>query len=363
MMRSKRRKNKQQVFLKSLYLQNFRNYEKGLVDFSPKINTLLGKNAAGKTSLLEAIYLIATGKSFRTQNLTELIKEGAPFFFLEALIEKEGVEIKIKISFDGQNKLIQIGKSSFRSFAPLLGLLPFVLLTPYDIEMIQGAPSIRRRFLNIHLAQSDPLYVHHLSAFSRGLQQRNVLLKQKITEGIECFEEKMALSAQYIVQARATFLKELKLPLSKIYFSEKKEKIDLLYRPSCSEGYIQLLSKMRHKEMLVGTTLNGPHRDDFLLLIDGKPAKNFASEGQKKTAIAQIRFAELENLQQSMTTFPLMGLDDIDQHLDQGRVELLFQRLSTLGQVFITTPTTSLNIGQQILIERGQIEQVHVGLT
>ncbi len=348
----------QPVYLKSLYLRNFRNYAEAEVHFSPKLNVFIGDNAQGKTNLLEAIYLIATGRSFRSQHLSELIKENETFFFLEAEIVRDGVTQTLKISFDGQNRRLQFNSNAYPSFHPLLGLLPSVLYTPQDSDLITGSPTIRRRFLNLHLAQSDPLYVHHLTRYWRAMKQRNHLLRAKDKTSLDCWESEMAHSADYILAARQEMIQELKAPLShqSRRLSSDKETHELQLQVSQSKTYLQQLQKNRPREMELGLTLAGPHRDDLALFINHQPARLFASEGQKKTAIAALRFAEWERLCKRVNGPALMGIDDLGLHLDETRQKLLRDSLAHLGQVFITTPTLHLEQGHHIRIQSGSIQ-------
>jgi DNA replication and repair protein RecF len=345
------------VYLKSLYLRNFRNYKEAEVHFAPKLNVFYGDNAQGKTNLLEALYLIATGRSFRTQHLSELIRSGESFFFLEAQIIRDSVSQTVQVSFDGQNRQLRLDANSYTSFHPLLGILPSVLYTPCDIELISGSPTERRRFLNLHLAQSDPLYVHHLTRFWRAMKQRNCLLKSRRKEGIEPWEVEMASSAEYIVKAREEMIDELKDPLAAEgqKLTGGKETHELHLQISQSKNYLAQLQKNRPREMELGMTLTGPHRDDLSLLIDGKSARLFASEGQKKTAVAALRLAEWGRLCQRVGANALMGIDDLGLHLDETRQTLLRSALDNLGQVFITTPNLHLEQGRHIRIENGSI--------
>lgn len=307
--------------------------------------------------MLEAIYLVATGRSFRSESLSELIRSGEPFFYLEAEIVRDHVTQRIKISFDGQNKRLQLDANIYSTFHPLLGLLPAVLYTPYDIELISGSPAERRRFLNLHLAQSDPLYVHHLTRFWRAMKQRNCLLRIKAKESLDCWEVEMAQSAEYIGKARLEMISELKAPLDRQSrkLTQKGETHELQLQTSASKNYLQQLQKNRGREMELGLTLTGPHRDDLSILIDGKPARLFASEGQKKTAIAALRLAEWERLSERIGAPALMGLDDLGQHLDDTRQKLLRTSLDELGQVFITTPHIPHEEGHLIHIENGSM--------
>lgn len=346
------------MHLKTLYLRNFRNYKEVEISFDKKLNVLHGDNAQGKTNLLEAIYFVATGRSFRTQFLAELIRSDETFFFLEAEIVKEGLSQTVKISFDGQNRRLQLDANIYSSLNPLLGNLPSVLYTPYDIELIAGSPAERRRFLNLHLAQSDPLYVHHLTRFWRAMKQRNCLLRAKEKKSLDCWEAEMVESAEYIGKARQEMVVELKAPLDKrSQWLTKGEKHEVQLQLSASKNYTQQLQKNRSREMELGFTLTGPHRDDLMISIDGKPARLFASEGQKKTAIAALKLAEWEQLSKRTQSLALVGFDDLSGQLDDTREKLLKSSLDHLGQVFITTPHPPAEEGHFIHIQNGSVFQ------
>jgi DNA replication and repair protein RecF len=339
------------MFIKTLYIKSFRSYLETEFLFSPGINLIVGDNAQGKTNLLEALHLLSTGRSFRSHHLSDLIRYGDPFFYLEAVIHKEGIDQTIKLSSDGENKRLQIEGSSYSAFQPLLGYLPSVLYAPDDKDLISGSPAERRRFFNLALAQADPLYVHHLARFSRALKQRNFLLRHPRKEGIESWESEMALAAAYLSAAREAFLTDLTAPLSE--FSQQltaaKEKVELRYVPSApldSAAYLKQLTKNRPREIALGATLTGPHRDDFLLLVEEKPARLFASEGQKNSAIAALRLAERELLSRRTEQPVLFSIDDLGLHLDAQRTQRLASTLATLGQVFITTPAAPPSLSQ-----------------
>ena len=229
--------------LKSLYLRNFRNFKDKEFFFSSQMNVIHGDNGKGKTNLLEAIYLLSTGRSFRAQHLSDLICEGEAFFHLEAEIVQNNISFLIKTTFDGLNKKLQLGSTTHTTFQPLLGTLPLVLHAPSDAELITGAPNLRRRFLNLHLAQSDPLYIHHLIRYWRAMKQRNFLLKSSKQEPIECWEEEMAHSALYLHKVRSSLIEELKDPLKSIaeLISKEQETHELRYSPSFSSSYLEQL--------------------------------------------------------------------------------------------------------------------------
>lgn len=331
------------MYLKNLFLKDFRNYASAEVSFGPKVNIIHGQNGHGKTNLLEALYLLATGRSFRTLRLGELIRQGASAFILEAEIVENNVPFHLFLSYDGQHKKLTFNGKNYTSFHPLLGLLPTVLYSPSDIELIGGPPAGRRRFFNLHLAQSDPQYLHAFTRYWQAMKERNALLRSKSFDALDCYEEQMAPHALYVRAKRCALLEELPslLATEMKRLTPNNESLELRFFPSYPnviEGYLQQLKKNRPREISLGLTLTGPHRDDFILLIEGRPARLFASEGQKKTATFALKLAEWARLAQNTGKSPLLGIDDFGLHLDEKRELLLKETLSTFGQVFLTTP-------------------------
>ncbi|MBS3922731.1 MAG: DNA replication/repair protein RecF [Nitrosarchaeum sp.] len=342
------------MFLKSLYLKNFRNYEEAFVEFSPNLNFIYGDNAEGKTNLLEALFLISSGKSFRTTKLSELIRSGADAFILAAEIKKQGVLQTLEIHCNGIEKYLTLNATSYRSFTPLLGLLPHVLFIPEAIQFIQGPPVERRRFLDFHLAQSDPLYVHHFLRFAKAMKQRNQLLRCKDITSIQSWEHIIAYSAAYLVSERKKAIEDLrpKVQESLHQLSQSKETLQILYKPSLTlpekiddlADRIQYrLERLREKEIALGYTLTGPHRDDIGLLLQGKEVRDFASEGQKRSCLVALRLAEWKRLHYLTDVSPLLSIDDFSSHLDATRQSFLEQQMNTLSQVFITSPYAPTN--------------------
>jgi len=354
------------LFLKTLYLRNFRNYEEASLSFKKGINVIFGNNAQGKTNLLEAISIVSTGRSFRTQHLTELVQEGKSFFYLEAEVVRDNVEQIIRISFDGKTRKLQLDANEFATFSPLLGAFPSILSTPDDTQLITDSPAIRRHFLNLHLAQSDPLYVHHLSRFWRAMKQRNCLLKSKNLEAIECWENEMAHSAVYLFNMRKAFVEQIQAPLLEkcLLFSSNEESSAIFFQigflPDLN-AYLQQLKKMRNKEQDLGFTLHGPHRDDLSFSISEKSARTFASEGQKKTIVTALRLVQWQHLAEISGISPWMAIDDFGDSLDSVRKNLLSSCLQSMGQVFLTTPFRQIDSdGHLIHIEGGKISRVNI---
>jgi DNA replication and repair protein RecF len=342
------------MFIKRLYLRNFRNYSEVEVEFSSEVNLIRGNNAQGKTNLLEALYLIGTGRSFRTPHLKELIRNDASFFFIEAEFVKDGISQHLRLSFDGEIKKLDYNNTTYAHFSNLLGLLPIVLLAPEDVLLITGAPADRRRFLDIHLAQSDPLYVYHLARYHKAVKHRNFLLRKKTEASIESWESLMIVSAAYIRQKRhevvAGLAESLKTGMQEL--SNQKDLLEIKYISSYTENY----KLLRSKEMILGLTLVGPHRDDLEILINGQFSRSFASQGQLRSAVAAMRLAQWKHLKDHHNAPPLFCIDDFGVHLDSARRDSLLGKLSFFGQVFLTSPAFFENPSQHTLdIENGII--------
>jgi DNA replication and repair protein RecF len=345
------------MLLTSLLLRNFRNHADIEMTFSPKVNLIIGDNGIGKTNILEAIYFLSTGRSFRTSQLTDLIRHGCDHFYLEANFTKEDVSQCLKVGYDGKKRKIEYNASNLYAFSNLLGIIPSVLYSPKDISLIIGAPVERRRFLNLYLGQSDPLYVHYLLRYTKALEHRNAILKRKSlndVDEIECFEKEMANASVYLMIQRKNALEALEKGLSSILFklTQKKEIFTIRYQPSFSiqkelskEGIELQYKKQRKKELILGVSLIGPHRDDFSISLEGQLIKTFCSEGQKRAFLSALKIAEWSLLKERHLKDPLMCIDDLGIHLDETRHVLLEQGVKDLGQVFLTSPRNEFSYG------------------
>lgn len=333
-------------------MHNFRLYKEEFFEFSPHLNMICGQNAAGKTSLIEAIYFLASGTSFRTHQMLNLIRSDASNFYLEACFTKHGIEQSLKISYSGKERKIFLNETRCSSTASLVGLLLCVPFSPGDIELIKGPPLGRRNYLDAQLAQADPLYLYHTTRYSRAMRQRNCLLKAKNVHSIESWEHELALSGAYILQRRLELISELQPLVSELYMSIGNESapLSLEYRSagkfphSHSEFrnyYLEQYEKNRTREMHLSATLVGPHKDDLIISIANKEARYFASEGQMRSCAAVLRLAEWRRLNVISGEQPIMLLDDVATSLDHNRCMNLFKQFDSLGQVFLTTTEIS----------------------
>lgn len=342
------------VSLKSLRLSHFRNWEEGHFVFNPKINFFTGPNGHGKTAILEALYLLVLGRSFRTYQLQELIQKGTDSLFLEAEMVRDGIETRLRYAFDGKQRKLFCNQTEYSSLTEWIGLLPGLVITPDD-QLVKGTPQQRRQFIDLLIAQEDSYYLHCLARYYRAMRQRNALLKKQETKTLETWEQEMAQAGAYLICKRQETIEDLKT-LSQTIFSalnpEEIQSLDLRYdtkvqekneRAKVVEEILSHFNHYRTRELILGCTLWGPHRDDLIIQIQALEARSYASEGQKRTLVNALRFGAWERLKKRLNTSPLMLIDDIGIGLDPQRQERLANYIQGMGQVFITG-TQDLNL-------------------
>ena len=340
------------MVLKKLNLVNFRNYVDEEIVFNRGINILFGQNGQGKTNILESLYYLGLTKSFRTNNDQNLILNNAPFFRIEGEFStdvKRKVVVSLALSLS-EGKRLKVNQQKIPKFSDYIGTVPLVLLAPSDLEISQGGPHRRRQFLDIMLSQSSPLYLHHLLEYRRALRQRNLLFQ---TEGsfdepaLEAWEAALMQHGVVLIDKRNEAIQQLD-GLVKDYYgklSGKTDKVKTLYQSTLAlngpkplpEKYQEAMIQNREKDRQLQTTRVGPHRDDVLFLINGKPLRWMGSQGEHKTFIIALRMAEYDYLQSVGEKLPLLLFDDIFGELDSSRIGNMIQSLSRIGQVFITT--------------------------
>lgn len=329
--------------IKSILLKNFRLYDETFFQFGPGLNVITGPNAKGKTSILEALYLLISGGSFRTSQLSDMIRHGTDYFLVEARFEKEDMEHQLRFAYNGKEKRIVHNGNPCKSVAKMYGLLRGVAMTPDDVALVKGAPAVRRDFIDVQLSQIDPTYAHFLDRYQRAMKQRNALLKLKQLESLTSWEHEMALAAEYIVPRREKGAKDLEqvgaVMLNRI--SDSKESFGLSYKTEIpgreAAAYKAVWEGTRERDFYVGHTTAGLHKDDLFVSIGNKEARYFGSEGQQRSCTTSLKFASWDQLRIHSQIKPLMLIDDIGVSLDLQRRERLFRSLEHLGQVFVTS--------------------------
>ncbi len=335
------------MHLKKLILKDFRNYTQASTEFCSATNSIWGSNAQGKTNLLEAVHFLTVGRSFRSNRTREVIREGAQHFYLEAHFMRDGTEQRLRIAGDGTTKKIIYNETVCPTAANLLGLLPSVLIEPDD-ELIKGPPKARRLFLDLLIAQVDPLYVHYLARFNRAMRQRNQLLRIQRTLGIESWEHEMGHAAGYVVAKRLETIERILPHCQHMHeeISHESAQLSIVYQsrianlPREADKIAALYSAAfarRERDLQVGSTQNGPHRDDLGIFLGTQDMRIFGSEGQKRTLVTVLRLAGWHLLNELIGDQPLMLIDDLGLSLDKKRRDKLIEYVGSLGQSFITS--------------------------
>lgn len=355
--------------LNSLVLRNFRNYADCEIEFPDRVNLVVGKNAQGKTNLLEAIHFISTSKSHRTFLDDELIKHDDNWFYLRACIANsqngdvcDVDEMKVEVSKELRgNKKFKVDGSVIPKISAWIGRFQVVFFAPESLSLVKGAPVGRRRFLDTLISQIDRSYLSQLQNYQVTLKQRNQLLKQIRPNYVEKsllgpWDGLLAEDGVSIAKTRSSVIQALRIHACENHenLSDNCERLDVVYRPSVGEvvdlprddAIKQFLAKLEgahSTDSMRGTTSVGPHRDDFDLMVQGQEdsvfyeAKSYCSQGQQRTIAVALKLAELEVLREHSGSAPVVMLDDVLSELDSVRSKMLFDLLENLDvQTFIT---------------------------
>jgi DNA replication and repair protein RecF len=341
------------VYLASLQLQGFRNYTETNVQFSPGLNVIYGDNAQGKTNLLEAIYVLATGKSHRTSRDQEMVMDGLPSLVARATVIRKTGEMALELTLGHDaRKQVKINGIAEKKIARLVGNLAAVFFSPDDLQLLKGSPSGRRRFLDIELSQISQTYLYHLMAYNRTLAQRNTLLKQEPVDQalLSIYDEQLLAAGSQIIARRAQAVKRLAVMAAQYHalLAEGKEDLRLEYQSQgtepeqtpdvaeVSERLYSQLQQRRREEIRRQMTLVGPHRDDLGFWISGRDARLYGSQGQQRTAVLALKMAELQFMAEELGEYPILLLDDVASELDPHRRHYLFSAVREGIQTFVS---------------------------
>lgn len=349
------------MYIKTIKLQNFRNYKNQEITLSPKINIFYGDNAQGKTNILEAIFLCAFGKSFRTSKEKELILLEENYLQTEINYQKSDREGKIKISL-ANKKQIEVNGVKIKKLSELLGNLNIVVFTPDDIQILKSGPAERRRFLDMMIGQLRPNYVHALNNYKNTIEQRNNYLRQikeenKPEEMLEIWDEKLAEYAEIICRYRIDFMEKLKNKIKEIHEQITNEDIKLEYVTECEkkEIYLELLKQRRKLDIIKGYTTKGIHRDDFKVFINEKEIGIYGSQGQHRTAILSLKLAELYVIYDEIGEYPILLLDDFMSELDEKRRTSFLENIKDTQVIITCTDKMQIQNGQVFYVKSGEV--------
>lgn len=330
--------------LTRLTLEGFRNYHNLELEFTAPVTALVGLNAQGKTNLLESIAFLALGKSFRSGKSLETLHWERPHGRIKGTLEKQGKELELEVFLqrNPESKKVKLG-SKVTAPKNFLGHLRVVLFTPDQLDLVSGSPAGRRQFLDRLLMQLNGGYVEAFSQYQKILDQRNALLKQ-ITLGrakpweLDLWDARLLEEAGKIWEKRAAFLSHLSTRLGPDYQKIAGTKDLLTFdQDTHQEKAEALLLAHRDLDLRTGSTSIGPHRDDFTLLLNGKPLKETGSRGECRSAVLALKRAELEYIHQKTGEKPLLLLDDVFSELDEHRQSTLVELLEEYQTVLTTT--------------------------
>lgn len=362
-----------------LTLHNFRNYAD--VSFCPDegVNVLIGRNAQGKSSLLEAIYVAATSRSWRAGRDIEMIRweaDQARISLEVSRVEQNDIEIEVTL---GRNEKKYLSVNTIRQtrLADLIGQVNVLLIEPEDGEIIRGEPSVRRRFLNLEISQVQPMYCHLLVNYRKILEQRNRLLKDmhrtRSRDGVlDVWNEQLVSYGSKILERRLAFVEKIAKLAREIHaqITDGSEDLGIRYSSKVNlEGAVTAadlsarlktrLEEVRDEEVLRGITLAGPQRDDLIFTVNGVDARVYASHGQQRTIALSLRLAELEVMEETAKEPPVVLLDDVMTDLDEERRAHVFDITHGRCQTFVTAP--SKRAFSQEFLAAGKVFEVSGG--
>lgn len=366
------------MILSDFHLHNFRNYTESRVHFSPGVNVLIGHNAQGKTNLLEAIYVLALTKSYRTSNDHDLIRWGQANGRVAGTVVKRAGKVPLSLAFTSKGKRAKVNHLEQERLSSYVGQLNVVLFAPEDLNLVKGAPSIRRRFMDQEFGQMSNRYLANAGRYRRYLRQRNRYLKQ-LKYGtqhdlvlLEVLSDQLAASGAEVMVARRQLLDRLLVWAQDLHHQIAASEAELTFEYSSTphvsneatvkEVYAklrQLYHDNQQREIDRGTTLYGPHHDDLKFLINGKNVQTFGSQGQQRTTALAVKLAEIDLMKDITGEYPLLLLDDVLSELDASRQTHLLAAIQDKVQTFLTT--TSLSDIAQRLINRPTVFEINHG--
>lgn len=315
------------MYIEKIKLESFRNYQEQEIYLKPGINLFFGKNAQGKTNIVESIFLCSMGKSFRARRDKELIAFGENEGKVTIHYHKKDREGQIDYLLKDKKEIL-INRVLIKKMSEILGNINIVLFSPEDINIIKDGPANRRKFLNMLISQLRPNYVYTYNLYLKTLEQRNNYLKNitidnKNDDLLDIYDEKLVEYASIINQYREEFIGKIKEKIEEIHqnVTQGKETIKIKYISDCfeKEKFIKALRENRNQDIVKGHTSLGIHRDDIYFFINGKKVDTYGSQGQQRTSILSLKLAELEIVKEEIGEYPILLLDDFMSELDQER--------------------------------------------
>ncbi|MGN1022099.1 MAG: DNA replication/repair protein RecF [Lachnospiraceae bacterium] len=348
------------MYIKSLQLADFRNYETLSLEFSPGTNILYGDNAQGKTNILEALYLVATTKSHRSVRDRDMIRFGCQEGHIRTVLIKNGVDYQVDMHLRAaKTKGLAVNGQKLKRASQLMGLLHIVFFSPEDLTIVKNGPAYRRHFLDMELCQLDGNYLYNLNHYNRIVDQRNKLLKEiwnnpGLEATLEVWDDQLADYGGKIIARRREFMNSLAQLIGDIHLklSGGKEHLSLLYQPDTEADQLRdRLLQNRERDKYLKSTSVGPHKDDFSFVCNEIDLRKFGSQGQQRTCALSLKLAEIELVKKMIGDSPVLMLDDVLSELDTSRQNTLLDSLGGI-QTFITCTGLDEFVSHRFAIDR-----------
>lgn len=331
--------------LNTATIVNYKNISEARLEFSPKLNCLIGNNGQGKTNVLDAIYYMSMCRSFAaTIDNSAVIRHGEPFMMLQGRYTRNDTPLDIGVSLQrGKRKVVRRDGKEYQRLSQHIGLLPVVMVSPMDWDLVRGGGEERRRFMDHIISQNDSEYLDALIRYNKAVEQRNAMIKKEMRDPLlyGSVEQVMTDSATLIHRRRQQWAEQF-MPIFMHYYhavAGDDETVSLQYKSHLNDGPLsEHLAATRERDFILGYTTRGVHRDDLELLMDGYPMRRTGSQGQCKTYTIALRLAQFDFLKANNPAVPILLLDDIFDKLDATRVERIVDVVSSdrFGQIFIT---------------------------
>lgn len=334
------------MIIKSLELENFRNYETLSIDFDSGTNILYGDNAQGKTNILEAIFLSATTKSHKGSKDRDIIRFDAEEAHIRTYVVKDGLENRVDMHLrKNRSKGIAINGQKIKKAADLLGLLNVVFFSPEDLSIIKNGPAERRRFVDMELCQLDSFYLYNLNNYNKVVNQRNKLLKELslnpgLRDTLSVWDSQLVSYGNKIIERRDAFVSQLNEIIYEIHqkLSGGKEALKIVYEPDITtDDYEEKLASCQERDIRTKQTSIGPHRDDFSFMVGPVDIRKFGSQGQQRTAALSLKLSEIELVKKVTKDIPLLLLDDVLSELDSSRQNYLLNSIGDIQTIITCT--------------------------
>jgi len=352
------------VKLNNIEIKNFRCIDSQKLSFTD-LNIIVGNNAQGKTSLLESIYLLAFTKSHKTSSEKDVIQTGADFCKIEANLLIKDMKHNFGLIMTKLKKKVLINGDEQKKLSEYIGNINVVMFSPDDLRIIKGEPSIKRKFIDVELGQTSPIYIRDLLIYKNILKQRNELLKSLEIESdttlLSVLTDQLLEYANRIISARNEFIFKLNSHIKEIHnkLTNDSENIQVVYKTKHKDNLeTEMKSKYKY-DIITGSTSLGPHRDDLNILINQEDVSIFGSQGQQRTAVLSLKLGLINFIYDILGVYPILLLDDVFSELDINRLNSLVEYIKPNIQTFITT--TDIKLIKEQLISNAKLFYVTEG--